>query len=293
MNKKFQDAIFLWLLICVNVFASPINEIQEYLDHDEDKIDIGIAALILSKDVYPDIDVNAYSELINQMVKVSSAIESNGVPLFEDAGIEKINVFLYMKGPWNGNWEWKYETKYDDSVVAKNNWLPYYIDNRLGNCVSMPTLWLAIGQRMGLPVYGSLAPKHMFVKFDNGVIKVNVETTGIGGNMSDSLMMAQIENANENIYKGGSYYRKLSKKEYIAALMVNNAVYAYREKKDTVLAKRYLELAIKYNPKMPEAYFSLYYITKEREYYNKGVVLGGITKIEYSASYTKWKESTK
>lgn len=292
-KNNIQNLIRLLLLLFASAIANPIDEIQEYLERDERDIDIGIAALILSKEAYPNIDINAYSKLIDQMVKVSSAIESNEKPLFKDAGIEKINVFLYMKGPWNGNWEWKYEKKYDDSAVAKNNWLPYYIDNRLGNCVSMPTLWLAIGQRMGLPVNGSLAPQHIFVKFDNGVVKANVETTGIGGNNSDSMMIAQIENASPTIIKGGSYYRQLSRKEYVAALIVNNAAYAYREKNDSTLAMKYLELAVKYNSKMPEAFFSMYHITKIREYYNMGISLGGMTKIKYSTSYTKWKESTK
>lgn len=269
------------------------DEIKNYLEKDEANIDVGIGALILAKDVYPGLNIEKYSLLIDQMVSVASSIRSLDKPKFDHVDIEIINVFLYLKGAWNNNESWKYDSKHDDSVVAKTNWLPYYIDNRLGNCVSMPTLWLTIGNRMGLPVFGALAPQHIYVKYDNGRVVSNIETTGIGGNTSDSIMLSLLEDKNPKLVSGGSYYRKLSKKEFLAAIMVNNAIYALKVNQDKELAKKYLTLSITYNEKIPEAYFMLYKITKIRYYFDKAIELGGINKIRYSKMFSKWKEETK
>lgn len=284
--------LYVLFITCYSM-SSTYDEIKNYLEKDENIIDIGIGALILAKDVYPNLNVEQYSSLIDKMVIVASNIRSMEQPRFKHRDIEKINVFLYLSGPWNSNHAWKYDSNFDDSIVAMTNWLPYYIDNRLGNCVSMPTLWLAIGQRMGMPVFGALAPQHIYVKYDNGEINSNVETTGVGGNTSDSMMQSHILDRNPNLITGGSYYRKLSKKEYIASIMVNNAIHVFRINRDSVLAKKYLTLSLRYNSKIPEAYYLLYRITKIRYYLDKGNELGGMTKIQYSDTYLKWKDETK
>ena len=49
-----------------------------------------------------------------------------------------------------------------------------YLATKLGNCVSMPALFVIIGRKIGIDVTLSLAPEHMFVKFrDESGVYIN------------------------------------------------------------------------------------------------------------------------
>jgi len=47
---------------------------------------------------------------------------------------------------------------------------------RKGNCVGMSILYLAISERLHLPIFGVNVPEHIFVRFDNGKTNINIET---------------------------------------------------------------------------------------------------------------------
>jgi len=52
---------------------------------------------------------------------------------------------------------------------------------RVGTCSSLPVLVAAIGQRLGYPVALDTCFRHMFVRWDDGKERFNIETTVIGG----------------------------------------------------------------------------------------------------------------
>ena len=59
------------------------------------------------------------------------------------------------------------------------------LDRKQGYCLSLSILYLSLGERLGLPLYGVVVPSHFFVRYDDGRIRFNIETTGKGGNASD------------------------------------------------------------------------------------------------------------
>jgi len=60
--------------------------------------------------------------------------------------------------------------------------LQRYLTTRRGNCITMPILFLALGQRLGLTMTLAEAPLHVFVKYtdDDGAVW-NLEATSGGG----------------------------------------------------------------------------------------------------------------
>ena len=48
--------------------------------------------------------------------------------------------------------------------------MSHYLATRKGNCVSMPVLFVILGQKLGLPITLAIAPNHVFAKYkrDNG-----------------------------------------------------------------------------------------------------------------------------
>ena len=50
---------------------------------------------------------------------------------------------------------------------VENKLLSTYMRTRLGNCVSMPTLFMILAERVGLEASFVVAPLHVFVRFNH------------------------------------------------------------------------------------------------------------------------------
>ena len=70
--------------------------------------------------------------------------------------------------------------------------LNHVLDSWAGNCLGFTTLYLILGDALKLPVVPILAPGHIFVRYDNGSFKRNIETTAMGSNLSEEKMAKQL-----------------------------------------------------------------------------------------------------
>jgi len=55
-----------------------------------------------------------------------------------------------------------------------------------GNCLSTSTLYVLVGEALGLPIRLVIVPGHAFVRWDDGDARINVETTSGGRELSDA-----------------------------------------------------------------------------------------------------------
>jgi tetratricopeptide (TPR) repeat protein len=60
------------------------------------------------------------------------------------------------------------------------------IDRKRGNCLGLTLLYDLIGERIGLPLTGSYLPGHIFVRYDRDGVRINVETSRAGAELSDA-----------------------------------------------------------------------------------------------------------
>jgi regulator of sirC expression with transglutaminase-like and TPR domain len=96
--------------------------------------------------------------------------------------------------------------------------LSTYIRTRKGNCVSMPTLFLIVADRMGLTVGLGAAPLHLFVRYsDPEAIQHNLEATS-GGHEARTLWYRQNLPMTDRAIESGIYMRTLSRRETVAAM---------------------------------------------------------------------------
>ncbi len=51
---------------------------------------------------------------------------------------------------------------------------------RQGTCASLPVLYVSLGRRMGYPLYLVPAKKHLFLRWDDGKERINIEATTEG-----------------------------------------------------------------------------------------------------------------
>ena len=214
----------------------------------EANVDIGLWALIIAHTFDASVDVAHYLRRLDHM---ASAIQRMLAGRTRD--IDKflaVRTVLYEPGPWNEGRPFSYDL--DDPLGARpgNQLLTTYLDTRKGNCVSMPTLFLALMERIDpdLPLRGVLVPMHLFVRLydrQSGDIW-NVETTNEGHPARNQWYIEQMDIPPSAIAQG-TYLSDLTKREYLAELLnVLTRKERLAERYQAALA--YAELALHLNP---------------------------------------------
>ena len=135
--------------------------------------------------------------------------------------LEKLTVlrrFVYESGPWNDNRPFAYDLVDPLGKNPVNRYMTKYIYSRLGNCVTMPQLFMILGQRIGLDMTLSLAPLHSFVKFtDDEGRQWNLEATSGAGFTRDLWYRKNLPMTDKAV-SSGIYLRALSREETVAAM---------------------------------------------------------------------------
>lgn len=278
-----KGQIVIAFLLVNTVFASPNLDVKTLSNLPEDKIDIGIASIVLAKEVFPEIDIQEYSGKIDTIVfGVRMLTRGNTNP---DYRIRALNTYLYK------NWGMEYDTNDPYVKNIRNRYITGLLDTKKGSCVSMPLLYLAVSQRLGYPIYPVCAPQHIFLRYVDPTLKMqNIEATGGGGYSSDDEYIASLQISFLALAKG-TYLRTLSYREYLALLIEQNGIY-WGQHGNYSRAIEYLELAVKLNPRSADTIRSLgvayqiqsrlsknhqamqEYLTKARECFSKAEQLG-------------------
>lgn len=199
-----------------NIDQHTIETVRNLLSIPEERIDLARAKLSIDKLVDPTIDVGKNLGRLNRMV---SAIEKMaGVGADDDQKIRALRTYVYRPGPWNAGKPFVYDLKDPLGLHIPSKLLPNYLDNKLGNCVSMPFLFIALADRMGLNVTASTAPHHVFVKYTDPSGKtINLETTS-GANPSRDAWIRKNMPMTDTAIKNGAYLKTLSKRETVVVM---------------------------------------------------------------------------
>ena len=133
--------------------------------------------------------------------------------------MDALRYHMYKASPWNGNRPFTYDLDDPFGANVRNKLLTTYLATRRGNCVSMPLLFIILGQKLGVDVTAAAAPNHVFVKYRDHEGKFfNLETTSGAGFARDEWMRQQFPMTDESIALG-IYMRPLTKKETVAVMV--------------------------------------------------------------------------
>ena len=252
--------LFLLAVFSSNSFSQKYysnQSIEDILKLPEEEINVGIASLVLAKEFYPNLNVQFFLQTIDYLAdRFNYYFGKYSKP--NDNRIGALNTYLYKPGFWNDSITFNYDD--DDLQVTKldNKFINGYIANKKGSCITMPMLYVILGERLNFPIYPVRSAKHFFVRYipdkTDKKFKQNVETTNGGGFISDNQYKEDVL-IPEKAIKNGVYLRNLSKKEYIASLLLINAN-EYIKQKEIEKAKHYFQLAIKYDSTFSSAYWN-------------------------------------
>ena len=155
---------------------SPAAITRDILSVPDDQLDYARAKLAFDRIVDPSIDAAATLAEIGQLARTAEALAGAGVsPGQRLAALRRV---IYESGAWNGGRPFSYDHADPLGRNVRNKLISTYLATRRGNCVSMPILFLIVGERMGLNLALSTAPLHIFLRYaDESGREINLEAT--------------------------------------------------------------------------------------------------------------------
>ncbi|HBT82652.1 MAG: hypothetical protein A2091_01765 [Desulfuromonadales bacterium GWD2_61_12] len=247
LKRIMRFRFFAALLFATSPCAAE-SSIEKLAKLPENKIDIGIVALTLAKEVYPGLDIGAYSAKIDDMARKAQLVAKGSND--PDFRVRALNTYLYQHEGVS------YDLSDPNATKPENRYLNGMLDSKKGSCVTMPLLYLAVAQRLGYPIYPVLAPQHLFLRYEHPwLTSNNIEATGGGGYTSDAKYKGDFQISDKSI-KNGVFLRTLTYREFLGELIAQNGIY-WGISGDVARATEYLEVAVRLNPKGAEAYDNL------------------------------------
>lgn len=253
-HRFFLAMLFVLLATSTPVNAQPptqaadpnLRTIRAILELPDQRIDLARAKLTIDHMIDPGIDI---ANNLKQLDGMEHAIQSR-LPAMATSRdkLDALRGYLYQVGPWNANRPFSYDLDDPLGHNIHHKLLPTYLATRKGNCVSMPVLFIILGQKLGLDLSAATAPEHIFVKYRDELGNYyNIETTSGGGFARDAWMQQKMPMSKEAL-ANGIYMQPLTKKETVA-VMAGTLMEFYGkqgwEERRIALAR----LALKYYPK--------------------------------------------
>ncbi len=216
----FHSARLIALAIicaCSSVASADVrSDVKAIFAQDMETIDLARAKLELDRLVMPSVDVDAEVAQIDAMAAELTAMIPAGADAWEKA--EVLRRYLYEAGPWNDNRPFAYGMTDPYGKIPGNKLLADYLDDRLGNCVTMPILMIILGQRIGLDITAASAPLHVLVKLRDDEGKLwNLEATS-GGFPARDQHYRDLLPISDRALETGIYLKPLTKEETVAVM---------------------------------------------------------------------------
>lgn len=205
-------------------------------------------------------------------ILVDAANQMAGPKPTDPYKVAAIRKAIYQGGPWNSNRPFGYDLADPLGLEVKNKLLATYMAKRLGNCVSMPALFMIVAEKMGLKASFVTAPLHVFVRFSHPERgPINIETTNGAHFTRDEWYHEKMPMTARSI-ESGLYMRSLTKAEGIGLLattVLEFLIDAGRNEEAIAVADEILSV----NPR--DGYAMV----------KKGTAIGAIMKAEFQDKY--------
>jgi regulator of sirC expression with transglutaminase-like and TPR domain len=220
--------------------------VPEVLALPEDEIDIGRAALLVAREDRPELDLAVYLRRLDEIAARLRRRLPEGVPAGE--AVHETVAALQPAATVGAGWQSvglpedgrrgrsrasrraaMFGSPVRTSEIPEKGLPPQLdlariLDGAKGNCLGLTILYLAVAERVGLPLWGVSAPEHFFVRYDDGVTRINIEPTRGGKILRDRTYIKGSDISHDSLDRG-IYLRSESKRQVIASLLANRAGY--------------------------------------------------------------------
>ncbi len=218
----------------------------------EEEIDLGTAALILSRDWGTNRTSHVYRRKIDDMAEEILKRLKDQHLRADYRAIPVINKYLFEELGF---------TAVDNADDPEDLFLHVVVEKKRGYCLSLSVLYLALAERVGLPMCGVVVPGHFFVRYDDGRHRYNIEATSGGAIVADEHYIEKFKPPKQ---LQSLYMKNLTKKQTLGCFF-NNLGNCYLSRGDTQKAFEILSDAVRINPLLSEAHMNLGNIYLQRQ----------------------------
>ncbi|MHC4599109.1 MAG: transglutaminase family protein [Planctomycetota bacterium] len=232
-------------------------DFETFLKLPENEMDPGLGALLFASEDYPGLPIEPFLRYLD---KLASAIRRRTGGRRGPEAVDAINQVLFF------DLGFRYDPNDPGGVLPENLYLHKVLQRKMGYCVSLAVVYLALGRRLGLPLKGVRIPSHFIVRYDDGETARNVETTDFGIAHPDVYYIRKYRIAPESLRKG-VYLRPITLRQVFADLF-NNRGTLRGVRGDWEAALHALNRGLRIDPASPYLY------------YNRGVVRSRMGRID-------------
>ena len=94
-----------------------------------------------------------------------------------------------------------------------------------GNCLSTSTLYMLAGEALKLPIHMVLIPRHAFARWDDGKVRINIETTNKGAEHPDAFYLHRASQPDEEDVEKLGWCRSLTGDEGRGGIYTRSAAH--------------------------------------------------------------------
>src|SRR5207249_1461517 len=135
-----------------------------------------------------------------------------------------------------------------------NLFLARVLARKQGYCVGIASLYLVLAERLGLPIHAVATPAHVFLRYDDGSTRINIETLQPGAAIPDERYVREQRIPRRAIRKG-IFLRDLTADEFMAQVL-NNLGVIYSERKEYAEAEAQYQAALDLDPRQAAAWYN-------------------------------------
>lgn len=208
------------------------DELASLTSLTDDAMSLEAGAFLIARYAYPALDVARYREQLNTM-----ADEVRGRIGYRASGEEAVNAlnrYLFTEQGFKGNTKNYYE--------IENSYVNCVMDRRVGIPISLSAVYLLIGQRLALPLYGVGMPGHFLVKYESDRYKVFIDCFNGGALLTEKNCARFLTEAG---YGFDEKYLQKSPVQAILSRMIKNLLAIYSksgEEEKTARLTKFIEI---------------------------------------------------
>ena len=182
-------------------------------------------AFSIARYAYPTLDVERYRAQLETMAgEVRDRIGSRASG---EETVNALNRYIFTEQGFKGNTKNYYE--------VENSYINCVMDRRVGIPISLSVLYLLIGQRLALPVFGIDMPGHFLVKYESERYKIFIDCFNGGALLTEKNCARFLTEAG---YGFDDKYLQKSPTRAILSRMVKNLLAIYAKMDEPVKSAR-------------------------------------------------------
>src|SRR5207249_8653862 len=161
----------------------------------DDAIDLAQASLLIAREEYPGLEVGRYLSRLDEMAaELRQRLRGGEVAT---SRIAHLNRLLFDELGFRGN--------RDEYYDPRNSFLNDVLDRRVGIPISLSTIYLEVGRRVGVPLAGVAFPGHFLVRYVGRDVSEEVLIDPF--NRGTMLTVDECRRRLEEMYEGAVAFR--------------------------------------------------------------------------------------